>query len=68
MNTKVWHAGRASQEELDELDRCDMCRRFPHLAKTCWATKWCHRQMRMEGVSDQVDKDAEAETIHAAGR
>ena len=49
---KVWYAGRVRQEELDEIDRCDLCERLkdimPALPKTCYATEYCHRQMKME--------------------
>ena len=47
-NGKVWHAGRARQEELDEIDRCQLCRTMPELVKTCYAAAYCHRQMRMD--------------------
>lgn len=49
---KVWHAGRAPQEELDAIDRCNDCERykdlFPNLAETCRAREYCHRQMKMQ--------------------
>lgn len=45
---KVWHAGRARQEELDEIDQCRLCEIKPELAETCYATKYCHRQMTMQ--------------------
>ena len=46
--SKVYHAGKASQEELDEIDQCRLCEIMPELEKTCYATAYCHRQMRME--------------------
>ena len=45
---KVWHAGKARQEELDEIDQCQLCRIMPELAKTCYATEYCHRQLKMQ--------------------
>lgn len=45
---KVWHAGKARQEELDEIERCRMCEIIPELAGTCYAREYCHRQMRMQ--------------------
>lgn len=45
---KVWSAGRAPQKELDEIDSCNLCKFLPELAKTCYATAYCHRQMKME--------------------
>ena len=35
-------------EELDEIDSCDLCRIMPELEKTCYATAYCHRQMKMD--------------------
>ena len=45
---KVWRAGKAPQEELDDIDQCNLCHIMPELEKTCYATKYCHRQMRMD--------------------
>ena len=45
---KVWKAGKLPQEELDEIDKCQLCKIMPELANTCYATKYCHRQIRME--------------------
>lgn len=45
---KVWQAGKARQEELDAIDRCRLCEIIPELEKTCYATKYCHRQMKMQ--------------------
>lgn len=45
---KIYYAGKARQEELDEIDSCDMCRIMPELEKTCYATAYCHRQMKMD--------------------
>lgn len=45
---KIYYAGKATQEELDEIDNCDLCRIMPELEKTCYATAYCHRQMKME--------------------
>ena len=45
---KVWHAGRARQEELDEIDQCRLCKIMPELENTCYATRYCHRQTRMD--------------------
>ena len=49
---KIWHAGRARQEELDDIDSCNLCELLkdvmPDLPETCYATKYCHRQMKME--------------------
>jgi len=45
---KVWHAGHPSKEELDEIDRCNLCKIIPELEKTCYATLYCHRQMQMQ--------------------
>ena len=45
---KTWRAGKARQEELDEIDRCRLCKIMPELAKTCYATEYCHRQLKMQ--------------------
>lgn len=45
---KAWKAGRARQEELDEIDQCKLCEIIPELAQTCYATEYCHRQIQME--------------------
>jgi hypothetical protein len=45
---KIYDAGRASQEELDEIDSCRLCEIMPQLEQTCYATKYCHRQMKMQ--------------------
>ena len=45
---KVWKAGKARQEELDEIDQCRLCEIMPELEKTCYATAYCHRQMQMQ--------------------
>lgn len=45
---KIYYAGKARQEELDEIDSCDLCRIMPELEKTCYATAYCHRQMKMD--------------------
>ena len=45
---KVWTAGKAPQEELDEIDQCRLCEILPDLENTCYATRYCHRQMKME--------------------
>ena len=45
---KIYYAGKASQEELDEIDNCDLCRIMPELEKTCYATAYCYRQMKMD--------------------
>ena len=45
---KIWYAGKASREELDEIDQCRLCEIMPELANTCYATEYCHRQIRME--------------------
>ena len=58
-NKKVWSIGRASQEELDEIDNCNLCKLIPRLAETCYATRYCHRQMRMEEIDGQIRKDKE---------
>ena len=44
---KVWKAGRARQEELDEIDQCRLCEIIPELEKTCYATEYCHRQLSL---------------------
>ena len=46
--SKVYHAGKARQEELDEIDQCRLCEIMPELEKTCYATAYCHRQMKMQ--------------------
>lgn len=61
---KYWTAGRARQEELDEIDRCNLCRFLPRLAETCYATKYCHRQMRME-IVDEGNDDGRRSEEHA---
>lgn len=48
---KVWSAGKAPQEELDDIDRCRLCEIMPDLEHTCYATKYCHRQMKMEVIT-----------------
>lgn len=59
---KVWHAGRARKEELDEIDQCRLCEILPELEKTCYATEYCHRQIRMElGEDDKSSGNAGAE-------
>ena len=45
---KVYHAGKARQEELDEIDQCRLCEIMPELENTCYATKYCHRQSKMD--------------------
>ena len=45
---KIWHAGRASKEELEEIDNCRLCSIMPELEITCYATKYCHRQIKMQ--------------------
>ena len=45
---KVWTAGIASQEELDEINRCKLCEIMPELEQKCYATQYCHRQIKME--------------------
>ena len=45
---KVWRAGIARQEELDEIDQCRLCEIMPEIAKTCYATEYCHRQLKMD--------------------
>ena len=45
---KVWYAGKASKEELDEIERCNLCRTMPQLKDTCYAREYCHRQLQME--------------------
>lgn len=52
---KVWRAGRAPQEELDEIDQCRMCAIFPDLWKTCYAAKYCRRQTKMQ-LGEQEEK------------
>ena len=47
---KVWHAGKAPQDELEEIDRCKLCEIMPELEQTCYATEYCHRQIKMEFV------------------
>lgn len=54
---KVWYAGRAPQEELDEIDSCRLCEIMPQLEKTCYATAYCHRQMRMQIDQEAVSDD-----------
>ena len=44
---KVWSAGRASQKELDEIDKCKLCKYLPDLANTCRDAAYCHRQLTM---------------------
>jgi len=53
---KVWHAGKMPQDELDEIDRCNLCQIMPELANTCYATKYCHRQIKMEIEESQGGK------------
>ena len=57
---KVWYAGRASQEELDEIDRCRLCEIMPHLEKTCYATAYCHRQISIDDLKERKDGGADA--------
>ena len=45
---RTFHAGRARKEELDEIDSCRLCEIMPELEKTCYATAYCHRQMKMQ--------------------
>ena len=45
---KIFRCGKASQEELDDIDNCKLCEIMPELANTCYATKYCHRQMQMD--------------------
>lgn len=45
---KVFHCGKARQEELDDIDNCRLCEIMPELEKTCYATAYCHRQMQMQ--------------------
>ena len=48
---KVWHAGKARQEELDDIDQCRLCEIMPELEQTCYATEYCHRQLKMEVIT-----------------
>ena len=48
MENKTWYAGKARQEELDEIDNCRLCEIVPELEETCYATRYCHRQMKMQ--------------------
>ena len=45
---KTWTAGKARREELDEIDSCRLCEIMPELEKTCYATRYCHRQLTMD--------------------
>lgn len=45
---KVWKAGKAPKEELEEIDSCRLCEIMPELEKTCYATEYCHRQIKMQ--------------------
>jgi hypothetical protein len=45
---KVWKAGKARPEELDEIDQCRLCEIMPELEHTCYATAYCHRQIQMQ--------------------
>ena len=45
---KTWKAGKAPQEELDDIDSCRLCEIMPELEKTCYATRYCHRQLTMD--------------------
>lgn len=45
---KIWKAGKARQEELDDIDSCRLCEIMPELEKTCYATRYCHRQLTMD--------------------
>ena len=53
---KVWHAGKAPREELEEIDRCRLCEIMPELAETCYATKYCHRQIKMDELFGTAKK------------
>ena len=53
---KVWHAGKESRGELDKIDQCKLCKILPELEKTCYATKYCHRQLTMESYEKRLDK------------
>lgn len=44
---KVWRAGKATQDELEEVDQCNLCSIIPGLERTCYATNRCHRQTTM---------------------
>ena len=68
-DNKVFHCGRARQEELDEIDQCKLCKIMPELEKTCYATKYCHRQMKMEieGTEGRHDRETQAEADSTAG-
>ena len=59
---KVWYAGRASQEELDEIDRCGLCRILPELEQKCWAAAYCHRQMKMD-IEGGLNSGTEPDTV-----
>lgn len=45
---KIFRCGKARQEELDDIDNCRLCEIMPELSDTCYATEYCHRQMRMD--------------------
>ena len=47
-NKKVWRACKAPQDELDSIDNCSLCRIMPELEKTCYAARYCRRQIKME--------------------
>lgn len=51
---KVWHTP-ASKRELEEIDNCRLCQILPELADTCYATRYCHRQLKMEGCEKSAE-------------
>ena len=65
---KVWHAGKVRQEELDEIDACRLCEIIPELEKTCYATEYCHRQMKMQLEESGNDSRDHKDGEHVAGK
>ena len=52
---KIEWTRRASQKELDDVDNCKLCEIMPELEKTCYATRYCHRQMRIEELMNKKE-------------
>lgn len=65
---KVWYAGKAPQEELDEIDRCRLCEKFPWYEKTCRAVKYCHRQLTMFDTAARDEKRKEQKDAYSEVR
>ena len=69
-DNKVWRAGKARREELEDIDSCKLCEIMPELEKTCYATAYCHRQIAMQlmGVDVADERNTEFQYVEKTDR